>query len=269
MSYDLMVFEPSSAPRERHAFMDWFEQQAQWPENHDYDDPLVCSEALQCLYRELLEHFPNMNAAVEVTDVIEEPETEDRLTDYSLGSAVIYAAFSYSVAEEAYGIMRNLAIEHKVGFFDVSGEDGEIIFPEAQNKTTMQFQGQVDNHLVEEEAVDFAFVEKFLKQMNHSTSSFCTVSLNDFCYIQCAGSSKEMTIEWREGSESGFRHFVIGRHALIKIKRRIKYSGGNIIIKSNEVLHFEDARLLFKVFFEQTDIRSLTYSLRETTEMFE
>lgn len=57
------------------------------------------------------------------------PERIIELTDYSLGSSVIYAAFAYSVADEAYTAMRELAIKHKVGFFDVSSNEGDIIFP--------------------------------------------------------------------------------------------------------------------------------------------
>lgn len=47
---------------------------------------------------------------------MEEAGTDNRLTDYSLGTSVIYAAFAYSVADEAYTAMRKLAIKHKVGF---------------------------------------------------------------------------------------------------------------------------------------------------------
>ena len=131
MSYDLMVFEPSKVPRERKTFMQWFDQQVQWSENHDYNDPLVCSEALQRLYLMLSEYFPNMNIYEKVFEAMEEAGTDNRLTNYSLGSAVIYAAFAYSVAEDAYNTMRNLAIQLKVGFFDVTSEDdGEIIFPD-------------------------------------------------------------------------------------------------------------------------------------------
>ena len=43
---------------------------------------------------------------------------------------VIYAVFSWSVADEAYELMRSLAQKHKVGFFDVSGDDGDIILPD-------------------------------------------------------------------------------------------------------------------------------------------
>lgn len=116
MSYDLMAFETSKAPQERAAFMKWYEQQVQWSEDHAYNDPSVLSEALQRFYSELSEQFPNMNVEDEIFEAMEEAGTDNRLTDYSLGSSVIYAAFAYSVAEEAYTAMRELAIKHKVGF---------------------------------------------------------------------------------------------------------------------------------------------------------
>lgn len=131
MSYDLMVFEASHAPHDKAAFMSWYEQQTQWGEDHDYGDPAVCSSALQQFYRELTETFPNMNGPEIEDEQIEEMEeagTDYRLTDYSLGRSVIYAAFAWSGAEEAYQAMRTLAEKHGVGFFDVSG-DGEIIWP--------------------------------------------------------------------------------------------------------------------------------------------
>ncbi|OMD41813.1 hypothetical protein [Paenibacillus odorifer] len=132
MSYDLMAFETSKAPQERAGFMDWYEQQVKWSEDHAYNDPSVLSDALQRFYSELSEQFPNMNVEDEIFEAMEEAGTDNRLTDYSLGSSVIYAAFAYSVAEEAYTAMRELAIKHKVGFFDVSSNEGEIIFLEAK-----------------------------------------------------------------------------------------------------------------------------------------
>ncbi|MEK5397602.1 hypothetical protein [Paenibacillus sp. FSL K6-2859] len=129
MSYDLMAFETSKAPQERAAFMKWYDQQVQWSEDRAYSDPSVLSEALQRFYSELSEQFPNMNVEDEIFEAMEEAGTDNRLTDYSLGTSVIYAAFAYSVADEAYTAMRELAIKHKVGFFDVSSNEGDIIFP--------------------------------------------------------------------------------------------------------------------------------------------
>lgn len=39
MSYDLMVFRQESAPKNEKAFMDWYNRQTEWTENHSYDDP--------------------------------------------------------------------------------------------------------------------------------------------------------------------------------------------------------------------------------------
>ena len=53
------------------------------------------------------------------------------VTDHCIGRHVIYSGFAWSVAERAYTKMRELAIKHRVGFYDVSGDNGngEILFP--------------------------------------------------------------------------------------------------------------------------------------------
>lgn len=132
MSYDLMVFEAKAAPKNRADFMRWYEQQTQWSEGHSYDDMAVCSPALQSWMGEMKEHFRPMNGSFAPTneelDALEDEES--RLTDYSMGRDVIYAAFAWSVAEEAHALTRSLAAKHGVGFFDVSANEGEILFPD-------------------------------------------------------------------------------------------------------------------------------------------
>lgn len=125
MSYDLMVFESSSAPRERDAFMAWYRKQAEWSEGHDYQDPKVCPEKLRAWFLEMIEQWPQMNGAHASDDEIDNP----KLTDYSIGKEVVYACFAWSCAEEALGAMRASARKHDIGFFDVSAEKGEIVFP--------------------------------------------------------------------------------------------------------------------------------------------
>jgi len=51
------------------------------------------------------------------------------VTDHCIGRHVIYSAFSSSVEESAYLRVRELAMKHNVGFYDVSRADGEILFP--------------------------------------------------------------------------------------------------------------------------------------------
>ncbi|RUO29571.1 hypothetical protein [Aliidiomarina soli] len=124
MSYDLMVFEPTAAPKERKEFMAWYAHQIKWTEDHGYQNPTVSSPGLQAWLQEMVEHFPAMNGPL-----ANEDSDDSRVTDYSIGQNVIYSAFSWSVVEEAYPKVRELAIKHSVGFFDVSADNGEIIFP--------------------------------------------------------------------------------------------------------------------------------------------
>lgn len=132
MSYDLMVFEKTKAPKTREEFMKWYEKQTMWEEEHNYQSVNVTSPALKEFFLEMIKTFPPMNGEFAPDDnaFLENENLESRLTDYSIGYDVIYAGFAWSVAEEAYGIMRELAEKHKVGFFDVSGSSGDIILPD-------------------------------------------------------------------------------------------------------------------------------------------
>jgi hypothetical protein len=124
MSYDLMVFRPEAAPRTRIEFMAWYSQQAEWQEEHSYDDPANCSVELRNWFMDMIKKFPALNGPFSVDD----PDNYN-VTDFCIGKDVIYAAFSWSVAEKAYEIMKETAERHKVGFFDASAEDGDILFP--------------------------------------------------------------------------------------------------------------------------------------------
>ncbi len=46
----------------------------------------------------------------------EDGELESSLTEYSIGNAMIYTAFAWSVADEAYSTVKELAKKHGVGF---------------------------------------------------------------------------------------------------------------------------------------------------------
>lgn len=131
MSYDLMVFEITKAPKTKKEFMDWYDRQTEWAEEHDYETVSVTSPALQKWFMEMKDTFPQMNGkfAPEEEAIANDEDLESRLTDYSIGYNVIYAAFSWSVADEAYEKVRTLAQKHGVGFFDASG-DGDIILPD-------------------------------------------------------------------------------------------------------------------------------------------
>ena len=131
MSYDLMVFEKSKAPRNKKDFMAWYWKQVEWSEEHDYLSIGIASPDLQNWFMEMIETFPPMNGEYSPSDeqIEGNEDLETYLTDYCIGHDVIYTAFAWSVAEEAYNLITQLAKKHGVGFFDVSGDE-DVIFPD-------------------------------------------------------------------------------------------------------------------------------------------
>ncbi|MFI0431264.1 hypothetical protein [Mariniflexile sp. HMF6888] len=125
MSYDLMVFRKEAAPNTRTDFMKWYQDQTEWMEEHSYDDPSNTSTELRSWFMEMIQTFPVMNGPFASGD-----DDNPNVSDYSVGKDVIYVAFAWSLAEEAYKTMLKLAEKHGVGFFDVSSNNGDIFFPD-------------------------------------------------------------------------------------------------------------------------------------------
>lgn len=132
MSYYLMVFEKSKAPTSKKELILWYEKQVEWSEEHDYKTISVSSPALQNWFMEMKNTFPPMDGEYAPDpDLLDEDENlESHTVDYCIGRDVIYVAFAWSVADEAYKLMRSLAQKHNVGFFDVSTDNGDIILPD-------------------------------------------------------------------------------------------------------------------------------------------
>ena len=121
MSYDLFVFDPSAAPRDRAAFLAWFNEQVGDSECYFVGS----SEGLRAWHNVMLPKWPDMQ------EVDDDQADDPHVTGYSCTPQSIYIDFRWSVAEEAYEATRRNAVECKVGFYDVSGDDGdgEIYFP--------------------------------------------------------------------------------------------------------------------------------------------
>lgn len=124
MSYDLMVFDPSAAPSKHSDFMDWYDQQTEWEEDHGYNNPDVTTPALRAWFLEMIKAFPPLNGPYASSD------DDSTVTDYSVGNSVIYAAFAWSAAEQAYEAMFALAQKHGVGFFNASSDQAELWLPQ-------------------------------------------------------------------------------------------------------------------------------------------
>jgi hypothetical protein len=124
MSYDLMVFDPTAPPKDREGFIGWYNKQTKWTEGHTYDNPAVTTPELRDWFTDIADQYPPMNGP-HASDDVDDP----KLTDYSIGNNLIYASFAWSEADAAYRIMLALAEKHRVGFFDVSSENGYVWLP--------------------------------------------------------------------------------------------------------------------------------------------
>ncbi len=132
MSYDLMVFDTTKAPKTKVEFMKWYEKVTQWDDDVRYDDPVDTSSALQNWYNDMRTFFPAMNGPDAASDEemdADEESGESRISDYCIARDAIYVSFAWSQCENAYEKTCELAKKHGVGFFDVSGT-GNIILPD-------------------------------------------------------------------------------------------------------------------------------------------
>jgi len=125
-----MVFDPGVAPLDRVGFMQWYRQQTKWGEAHRYDNPDVSTPGLRAWFLDMIPHYPMMNGPYASED------DSSRVTDYSIGRSVIYAAFAWSETAEAREITFRLAQRHRIGFFDVSTGNGGVWIPAADAQYT-------------------------------------------------------------------------------------------------------------------------------------
>lgn len=119
-----MVFSKENAPNTLNEFKEWYAVQVEWTEEHTYNDPAITTPELRSWLMEMVQTFPDMNGPEATSD-----HTNIYETDYGIGSAVIYAGSSWSLAEEANKTARRLAQKHGVGFYDPSFEE-PVLIPE-------------------------------------------------------------------------------------------------------------------------------------------
>lgn len=123
MSYDLIVFDPETAPRDASAFMRWYDEQAELEESQ-YNEPERTTPALRAWYGEMIRTYPPTNGP-DASEDVDNP----KLTDYGIGKLAIYACFAWSEAKSAHDTMFRLAQKHAIGFFDISSNDAQPWFP--------------------------------------------------------------------------------------------------------------------------------------------
>jgi len=95
-----MVFDPLAPPSDRDGFLSWYGEQVQWKEGHRYDNPDITTPDLRSWFLDMLRQYPALNGPY-ASDDVDNP----KVTDYSVGRSVIYAAFGWSQADDALNTM--------------------------------------------------------------------------------------------------------------------------------------------------------------------
>ena len=121
MSYDILVFDPAHAAKEREAFLQWWDAHDWSSEPHPHNDPAVTTPRLRAWFMDMIERFPALSGP-------HAGSRDQRTADYCIGCYLIYVAISFdkqATHERAY----ELAGKHQLGFFEASSPDGEIWLP--------------------------------------------------------------------------------------------------------------------------------------------
>jgi hypothetical protein len=126
MSYDLMVFEPGSAPKTHTAFIAWYHEQTKWKEGHSYADPAISSRRLQALFSEVRPYFPSEDGPFDDRNL---PSGDRSISAHTFGHHFMYAEFAWSRAIIATEKLKHLACAHGLGLFETSSEGTEVWLP--------------------------------------------------------------------------------------------------------------------------------------------
>jgi len=122
MSFDLAVFSPADAPREKEAFLAWYEERCEWASPKDYNDPASLNPDLRAFYMAMVQEFPAMNGPL-APHVPDDEDPVPRTTDYCGADGFLYMSFAWSVAEDAFDFVCKTARDAGVGFFDASEDE--------------------------------------------------------------------------------------------------------------------------------------------------
>ena len=145
MSYDLLVFHPAAAPRDRVAFEAWLHPALEAP-------PVNASSMsgnLPDFYAFLTQTFPDVNGKGVNAAVLLAPPRPGLwarlrgqrapaaldpawLADYAALPNALLIGFDWTMADEALSRVVNTARATEVGVYDMSGETGDILHDASQ-----------------------------------------------------------------------------------------------------------------------------------------
>lgn len=127
MSYDILAFDPKAVTDAD--FLTWWDEQAEWAEDHSYEDPAVATPELRAFYNDMRQVFPSLGPDVPTDDDSDgNPDLAVGRAEYTFGTSLVYACFRWGAASEARTTFIALAAKHGVAVALVS-DDCSILRP--------------------------------------------------------------------------------------------------------------------------------------------
>lgn len=157
MSFDLLVFDPKSAPRLRSDFLAWYRNGTLLGAEHDYNAPHDLHTPLRVFYEQMRQQFAPLNGpdaparphatqpsggllrrligSAGARPVAPAPE---RRAHYSFAPGYILMSVEQALANRAFGAVLRAAHDCGVGVFDTSSDWAEILHDAAQLASHLQ-----------------------------------------------------------------------------------------------------------------------------------
>ena len=129
-----MVFDPDTVPASASEFQAWFQAKMEEIDDCLIQDPEATTPELRAWYANMAEDFPDYNATA-ATDGL-----GDSATGYSSCPTAILADFRWSKADAALRRVTELAVKHRLGFYDVSGSKGQVWAPNKDGEFVLLFE---------------------------------------------------------------------------------------------------------------------------------
>jgi len=105
---------------------------------------------------------------------------------------------------------------------------------------------------------DWNGIKTELKKLDGITNGYLILENDNGDYIQCAGQTEMLTIEYRLNSKPKFKHYVIGKgknKSPLKVNWTVlRTTVGEIMVHNEEVLNLDDAELIFKEYYENQTV---------------
>lgn len=203
MSFGLFVFEKKKEFKTSMDILHYLDEFSEYKEDRDYNSLEGCSKSIEAWVRGMFEKFPPMNSEYAPPDDVAfaSSESEEYLSDYSIGQEAVYCTFSWNVAEEALAHALDLSKKLGLSLMDPQGE--QVLFYSDVQILVFRTEGKNDRFAywenIEEEIATLDSVER---GTSNRENAFLTVWFTKESqpeleneYIQCTPNYKKKSLK--------------------------------------------------------------------------